>query len=52
MGRALALLGERDEADGRIWHLPAEEPLTGRRFLELVFEEGAGTPKDGVTSGR
>ncbi|MFC4338014.1 NAD-dependent epimerase/dehydratase family protein [Salininema proteolyticum] len=32
----LATLGERDEADGRAWHLPAAEPLTGREFLDLV----------------
>jgi hypothetical protein len=34
MGRALVTLGERDEADGQVWHLPAAEPLTGRQFLE------------------
>ena len=39
MGRGLAMLGERDEADGQVWHLPAAEPLTGRQFLELLFEE-------------
>ena len=43
MARALVTLGERDEADGEVWHLPAAEPLTGRRFLEMVFEE-AGEP--------
>ena len=39
VGRGLAMLGERDEADGQVWHLPAAEPLTGRQFLELLFEE-------------
>ena len=29
MARALVTLGERDEADGQVWHLPAAEPLTG-----------------------
>jgi nucleoside-diphosphate-sugar epimerase len=38
VGAALAVLGEHDEALGEIWHLPAAEPLTGRQFLELVFE--------------
>jgi nucleoside-diphosphate-sugar epimerase len=38
MGRAIAILGERDEADGRVWHLPAAEPVTGRRFVELLSE--------------
>lgn len=36
VGRAIAIIGERDEADGRVWHLPAAEPLTGRAFVELV----------------
>ena len=43
MARALVMLGERDDADGQAWHLPAAEPLTGRQFLELVFAE-AGHP--------
>ncbi|MGZ5362562.1 MAG: NAD-dependent epimerase/dehydratase family protein [Solirubrobacterales bacterium] len=38
VGRALVTLGLRDEADGEIWHLPAAEPLTGRRFCELAGE--------------
>jgi nucleoside-diphosphate-sugar epimerase len=36
VGRALVTLGLRDEAGGEIWHLPAAEPLTGRRFCELA----------------
>ena len=39
IARGLAVLGERAEADGQPWHLPAAEPVTGRRFLELVFAE-------------
>jgi nucleoside-diphosphate-sugar epimerase len=39
IARGLAVLGEREEADGQAWHLPAAEPVTGRRFLELVFAE-------------
>jgi nucleoside-diphosphate-sugar epimerase len=50
MARALVTLGERDEADGQVWHLPAAEPLTGRRFLDLVFEEAGRPPKIGVAS--
>jgi nucleoside-diphosphate-sugar epimerase len=38
MGRAIALLGEREVGDGRVWHLPADEPVTGRRFIDLVGE--------------
>jgi nucleoside-diphosphate-sugar epimerase len=36
MGRAIAILGERDEADGQVWHLPADRPVTGREFISLV----------------
>ncbi|HET6920944.1 MAG TPA: NAD-dependent epimerase/dehydratase family protein [Jiangellaceae bacterium] len=50
MGRALVTLGERDEADGQVWHLPAAEPLTGRQFLALVYEAAGHPPKAGVAS--
>jgi nucleoside-diphosphate-sugar epimerase len=50
IARALATLGGRDEADGEVWHLPAAEPITGRRFLELVFEAAGHPPKLGVAS--
>ena len=50
MGRGLVTLGERDEADGQVWHLPAAEPLTGRQFLELLFEEARKPPKVAVAS--
>ncbi|GHO99982.1 hypothetical protein KSF_100300 [Reticulibacter mediterranei] len=43
VARALITLGERDEADGQAWHLPAAEALTGQQFLELVYTE-AKTP--------
>lgn len=32
----LATLGEREEAFGEVWHLPAAAPLTGRQFIELL----------------
>jgi nucleoside-diphosphate-sugar epimerase len=50
MARALVTLGEREEADGEVWHLPAAEPLTGRRFLEMVFAEAGKPAKIGVIS--
>ena len=37
--RASSTLGEHDRAFGEAWHLPAAPPVTGREFLELVFEE-------------
>ena len=52
MARALVTLGERDEADGQVWHLPAAEPLTGRQFLTLVYEAAGHPPKPGVASAR
>jgi hypothetical protein len=33
IARGLAVLAEREEADGQAWHLPAAEPVTGRQFL-------------------
>jgi nucleoside-diphosphate-sugar epimerase len=50
MGCALVTLGERPEADGQVWHLPAAEPLTGRQFLTLVYEAAGLKPKVGVAS--
>lgn len=39
-GRALVILGERDEALGRAWHVPNDRPqLTQRQFAELVYRE-------------
>jgi nucleoside-diphosphate-sugar epimerase len=39
IGRGLAILGEREEALGQVWHLPSPETLTTRRFVEMIFEE-------------
>jgi nucleoside-diphosphate-sugar epimerase len=50
MGRVLVTLGERAEADGQVWHVPAAEPLTGRQFLTLVCETAGLEPKVGVVS--
>jgi nucleoside-diphosphate-sugar epimerase len=50
MGRVLVTLGERAEADGQVWHVPAAEPLTGRQFLTLVYEAAGLEPKVGVAS--
>ena len=39
-GRALVILGERDEALGQAWHVPNDRPqLTQRQFAELVYAE-------------
>src|SRR5687768_15706886 len=39
IGRGLVILGEREEALGRAWHLPSPETVTTRRFVEMIFEE-------------
>src|SRR5215210_5183080 len=43
IGKGLAILGEREEALGQVWHLPSPETLTTRQFVEMIFEE-AGKP--------
>lgn len=45
MARALVTLGERADADGRAWHLPAAEPLTARQLLDLAFRVASQPPK-------
>jgi nucleoside-diphosphate-sugar epimerase len=50
MAAGLVLLGERDEADGQVWHLPAAEPLTGRQFLELVVAATGGRSRIAANS--
>ena len=34
--RGLAVLADKDAADGKVWHLPAAPPITGNEFMELV----------------
>src|SRR5215216_3580808 len=43
IGKGLVILGEREEALGRAWHLPGPETVTTRAFVEMIFEE-AGKP--------
>ncbi len=45
IGKALAILGTHDEALGQIWHIPAAETLTTRRFIDLIGEEVGKTAK-------
>jgi nucleoside-diphosphate-sugar epimerase len=46
--RVLITLGEQEAAWGHIWHAPPAEALTGRQFLELVFDEAGLPPKIGA----
>jgi nucleoside-diphosphate-sugar epimerase len=41
-GRALAILGERDEADGHAWHVPNDQPRMTQGELVRMFAEEAG----------
>jgi nucleoside-diphosphate-sugar epimerase len=39
-GRALVILGEREEALGQAWHVPNDQPaISSRQFLRLVYDE-------------
>lgn len=42
IARGLIVLGEREEADGKAWHLPNAPATTTRQFIEMVFA-AAGT---------
>ena len=42
-GKALALVGERDEALGQIWHAPNAETLTTRQMMQ-TFAKAANVP--------
>jgi nucleoside-diphosphate-sugar epimerase len=50
-GKALVLLGERDEALGQAWHVPSDRPqITQRQFAELLYREtGHPVQASGVT---
>jgi nucleoside-diphosphate-sugar epimerase len=44
VARGLAVLGERDEATGEIWHLPVAPAISQRMFMELIFMEADQLP--------
>jgi len=41
-GRALVILGEREEADGQAWHVPNDQPNMTQADLVRLFAEEAG----------
>jgi nucleoside-diphosphate-sugar epimerase len=43
--RALVTLGEREEAMGEVWHVPNAEPVTMRRFVQMVFQAVGQPPR-------
>lgn len=48
VGWGLVTLAERPESLGDVWHLPADAPLTGRQFIEMVFQELGQRPRIGL----
>lgn len=45
-GKALVILGEWDEADGQVWHVPNDQPtMTQGELVRLFAEEAAVEPK-------
>lgn len=45
IGRALVILGQREEALGQVWHIPSPETGTTREFIEAVFAEAGHKPR-------
>lgn len=45
IGKALVLLGQRDEALGQAWHIPAAETLSTRRFIEKIASVAGMQPR-------
>ncbi len=39
VGKTLVILGERDEALGKAWHVPNAEVTTTQQFINMIFEE-------------
>lgn len=42
--RGLVTLGTHEAAFGEVWHLPSNEPITGRDFIERVYAEAGRAP--------
>ena len=49
--RGLVTLGQRDEADGEVWHLPSAEPITSRELFAMIFDELGQESKIRVANG-
>ena len=45
LAMAMVVLGDRDEAAGRAWHLPVTDPMTVRAFIERACTVAGVTPK-------
>jgi nucleoside-diphosphate-sugar epimerase len=49
IGENLVRLGERDDALGRVWHLPSPETHTTREVIGLVYQAAGTEPRFKVT---
>jgi nucleoside-diphosphate-sugar epimerase len=38
-GKALAIVGTREEALGRAWHVPSDVPVTQQQFMDMISAE-------------
>ena len=45
IGKALVILGERDEALGQAWHIPSPPAGTTRTIVELIAQESGRQPR-------
>src|SRR4051794_23206827 len=52
IGENLVRLGERDDALGRVWHLPSPETRTTREVIGLVYQAAGTRPRLRVTPAR
>lgn len=50
-GRALAILGTRDEADGKAWHVPSDAPVTQGELIRMLEAE-LGRPVKAMAGGQ
>jgi nucleoside-diphosphate-sugar epimerase len=50
IGQNLVALGERDDALGRVWHLPSPETRTTRDVVALVYQAAGTGPRLKVTA--
>jgi nucleoside-diphosphate-sugar epimerase len=49
--RALAILGERNEAPGEVWHVPSAPTITTCQFVEMIAEQAGYRVNVQVTPG-
>lgn len=50
-GRAMAILGQHDEALGDVWHVPNPPTLTARQMVEIIAEIAGVEPRISTVNG-